>query len=392
MIRLTFTLIALASPSLAQDVCAVALQSNAFNTFDQTVSNNIAFEKKEEICSRDYENSEEFRSSARSGGFSLSYAGVGIGASGGKSSGGGKVHFREEEFCKSSQDEFAQEYFSNTSVKVADVALRAWSNCIENTRKNSLWLEYKISGDGTGMTGTIYRTISSGPTTLKITSLQVHPSSLADKVNCSIENKLWTVNDFSSGKVATTDTTKEIVACTKPTDKTVRIAFGTDGDSLTWVEMPSVEEATNNVVEELRSQLLALSAKMTGSLNELKETDVSIRQAPLSMEPLHMSPQIQAQAACTAIGAGSGKWITAIPRTCKASTSSCSEICSSIKSRTADSQITGSPTHAVIGALHVYSNGPTNSADRVGLKTYTYSPGDWSRRFCGPNYCCCSSR
>lgn len=382
----------LASPIFAQDVCAVALRSNAFNTFDQTVSNNIAFEKKEEICSRDYESSEEFRNSARSGGFNLSYAGFGVGASGGKSSGSGKVHFREEAFCQASQDEFAQEYFSNTSVRVADVALRAWSNCIENTRRNSLWLEYKISSDGTGMTGTIYRTISSGRTTLKITSMQVQPSTLASEVNCSIENKLWTVNDFADGEAVTTDTTREIVACTKPSDKTVRVAFGTDGDSLTWVEMPSIEDVGNNEVEELRSQLLALSSTMTDALNDLKETDATIRRERLLMGQLSMSSQIQAQAACTAIGVGSAQWITAIPRVCSADASSCSEICASIKSRTSDPQILNSSTHAAVGALHVYSNAPTNDVGMVGLKTFTYVSGNLSSRFCGPNYCCCSSR
>lgn len=380
------------TPVFAQDACSVALRSNAFNTFDQTVSNSIAFEKKEDLCRRNYSNKEEFRNSARSGGFSLSYGGLGLGASGGKSAGSGKVHFREEKFCESSQDEFSQEYFSNTSVRVADVALRAWSECIANTRKNSLWLEYKVADDGTGMTGTIYRTISSGPTTLKITSMQVHPSDLSNQVNCSIENKLWTAADFAKGETVTTDTTKEIVACTKPKEKTVRIAFGTDGDSLTWIEMPSVGEAENNQVEELRTQLLALSSRLTSTVNELKATDEAIRQEPTLMDQLRMSPQIQAQAACVAIGAGSGRWITAIPRTCNADTSSCEEICSSIKSRTSNRQILNSASLSVIGALHIYKNSPTSTIGKVGLKTYSYSSGDWSRRFCGPNYCCCSAR
>lgn len=277
MVRYIFALFVSATPILAQDVCSVALQSNAFNTFDQTINNNVAFEKKEEICSRDYENSEEFRNSARSGGFSLSYAGFGLGASGGKSSGTGKVHFREESFCQASQDEFAQEYFSNTSVRVADVALRAWTDCIETTERNSLWLKYNIAGDGTGMTGTIYRTISSGPTTLKITSMQVHPSTLAGDVNCSIENQLWTVEDFANGAEVTTDTTSEIVACTKPSDKTIRVALGTDGGSLTWVEMPSNEQMTEDKADVLEAKFLAYTAVTNAKLERLSEENNRLR-------------------------------------------------------------------------------------------------------------------
>jgi len=233
------------------DVCRVALESNAFNTFDQTVSNRIAFEQKEELCRRDYSSAEEFRNSARSGGFNLSYAGVGLGASGGRSSGEGRVHFREEAFCRASQQDFFQEYQATTSVRIGDVALRAWSECIRTTNENSLWLHYTVQPDGTGMTGTLRRTIRTGPTNLRITSMQVQPDFLSDEVRCIVAGRMFTPSSLSESGPIETQTTSEIVSCTKPHEQTVRVALATDGGSLTWITMPSAEERHQTEVESL---------------------------------------------------------------------------------------------------------------------------------------------
>lgn len=246
----------------ASDFCRVALESNAFNTSDQHIISKIAFEKKEDLCSREYKNSEEFRSAARSGGFSVGFRGFDIGRSRGKSTSTGKVHFKESSFCQADEEQFSQEYKKHTKVKVADVALNAWRDCIEDTKKTSLWLEFEVPNDGTGMTGTISRTIAAGKTTLKITSMAVQPNDLQDSVSCTIEGRTFKKSELEKNPIVT-DTVSEEVECTKPTDKTVRIAFGTDGNSLDWVKMPSLKKVKDNDIEDLKTEIQELSNQIT---------------------------------------------------------------------------------------------------------------------------------
>lgn len=277
-----------AGAAFSQDVCAIALQSNAFNTSDEIVSNKIAFEKKSELCSKEYSNKEEFQSAVRNSGFSLSYAGVGVGYSGGKASSGSKVDFQEESFCSANQDQFAQEYFSNTRVKVADVALKAWTDCINTTKSTSLWLDYDLPNDGTGMTGKIYRTISIGKTNLEITDLQVQPVSLNKEVKCTIENIVFDSEYFNDGKKISTNTTEENFSCTKPTNKSVRIGLGTDGGSLAWIEMPSVEAKKLNELDNLNASLLSLTNTTSASIENLNlrlnqaSTDLARQEAKIA--------------------------------------------------------------------------------------------------------------
>jgi len=104
-------------------------------------------------------------------------------------------------------------------------------------------------------------------------------------------------------------------------------------------------------------------------------------------------PQIQAQAICTAIAYRDRPgWSTAVPRTCSASYPSCAEICADLKNRSDDAQVDSSPQRHTYGALHIYSGNPaTSQAGITGLKTFIYPAGEFGRRFCGPNFCCCKS-
>lgn len=107
-----------------------------------------------------------------------------------------------------------------------------------------------------------------------------------------------------------------------------------------------------------------------------------------SWAPAALMGQIQAQASCTAL-ARPDSWATAIPRTCSADTPTCTEICETISSRTADSQVLSAGNNVCSGSLHIYENSPADAADQVGLKTFRYS--SCGRGGCGANYCCCSS-
>lgn len=153
----------------------------------------------------------------------------------------------------------------------------------------------------------------------------------------------------------------------------------------------TVAECAQEAVEAAE----AASGQVSVLEGRLKKLEEALEQKPwgqTDMTKVSPSVQVQAQATCTAIGNGTASWITAVPRACNDSTPSCTEICSTLAARTDDPQLKAARSHSVIGALHVYGNEPAKALGRVGLKTHTYASSTWGNRYCGPNYCCCSSK
>ena len=380
----------LVSAQSPDSVCSVVLQSNTFNVLDEEITANVAFAKRDQICSRDYASSSEFRKTAASGGFRLLYNGFGLGASGGKASGSGRYHFREEAFCKDSRADFDQAYSLKRREVYAGAALAAWTECINTSRKNSLWLAYTISPDGTGMTGHIFRTLNTGRTQIKITSMQVHPDVHATEVRCDIENRTISVAYFRQHREGLKlDTTKEAISCTKPANIRASVSFDTDGSSLNFVRLESAKNVESARLEQLQSDIARFRASTETLAKKLNATAAQ----QLNMWHLNFTTQNQAQGSCVAIARARNKfgWVTAVARTCSAQAPTCSSICSTLKSRTTDQQLLDCKKHELIGSLHVYEDQPTGVLDRVGLKTFVYDDSAGARPFCGPNYCCCIS-
>lgn len=258
----------------SSDVCSIALQSNAFNTSDRRLSSLIALEQREEICRRSYSSVEEFRAAARSGGFSLSYAGVGLGASGGRSDAQGRLSFSEERFCSENEVAFTQQYDLSEVVTVADVALQAWTRCVEVTRRNSLWLSYTVSADGTGMFGTITRTIDGSASNLarailRITDLQVQPDDHVGTVRCHIAGQSFTQESIRAAGGFETTSAREEISCTKPDNVDVRIALQSDAGGLSWIELPSRETVEITDVN-------VLAQRLEGTLMRLADAEAAI--------------------------------------------------------------------------------------------------------------------
>lgn len=248
-------------PAYAEDFCDIALTSGAFNTSDERESLKIMYEQKEDICRKEYNSSEEFRGAAKSGGFNLSYAGIGLGASGGSSTNKGKLSFASEDFCQASEEEFSKEYSSYQFVSSADAALRAWSGCVKDTKKNALWLSYDLNADATGFSGTMYRTAAEGRADLLINSMQVTPDSRAGEISCQIGNSKVNV-DYFNDKSVKADTFSVNLQCTKPEDVSVKISFGTDQAALGWVVLPSKSAARETDLEGLSKQIIRLEGEL----------------------------------------------------------------------------------------------------------------------------------
>ena len=148
-------------------------------------------------------------------------------------------------------------------------------------------------------------------------------------------------------------------------------------------------EALVAKIKQLETDLAKLEEKGLSLANRVTEAEY----LPRRMEQLRVSPQIQAQAACTALSGHSGSYISAVPRHCTDSTPSCNEICTTVGGRSDHGGIRDkAKTHKTVGAIHIYENTPSDNTNRTGLVTYIYQQDSWDNRFCGPNFCCCESR
>jgi len=254
--------------AIADDVCDIALTSGAFNTSDYAQSSRLLLKKKDDVCKTDYNTQSEAESAGKQSGGSIGYGGLSLGLSDAKQTSGEKWSIADSEFCRASAEEL--DSFTSTIVKqqVADVALRAWSECIDKT--NKLYVKYSLSPDGTGMTGTIYRSVSLDSGFGNITG--VMSSDPKVDVNCHIGTKPIEVNKARSIRI---DKGKIGISCNKSADVSVRIALNTDVGDQEWISIPSraeqkqsTIEAANDAINQLRKQIASLNEQITKNRQE----------------------------------------------------------------------------------------------------------------------------
>lgn len=236
----------------AEDVCDVALTSRAFNTTQANVSENIAYAKRDDVCNSTYSSLQEAQNAAKSAGFNLSYAGIGIGANGDKASSDTRVDIRSTDFCRATAEDFKRAFSSNYNQQVADAALIAWSDCVE---KNSsrLSVSYTMSSDGQYFAGTIVRTAATGSLLSTISGISVVGAPNAS-VLCNIGGQ-----DVRPGKLnVPITTTRTAFGCRKSKDAGVMITVQTSGDSLPPIHMPSKLQLNAARFDEMDARLNSL--------------------------------------------------------------------------------------------------------------------------------------
>lgn len=243
----------LAAPSaFAQSVCDVSLTSRAFNVTQLSTSENIAMAKRDDLCNREYSSLEEAQNSAKSAGFNVSYAGVGVGASGAKQSGSSKVQIKDTEFCRATADDFKRSFSSNYNQQITDAALQAWTSCIERN-SNQLSISYFISKDGQYFSGTIIKTATTGALASTITGISV-AGSAAKNVDCNIGGVA-----VKPGKIAIPiDSTRTTFSCKKSTKDDVAIGVQTSSDALPPIHLPSEAAIRADRFDAIEARLSSL--------------------------------------------------------------------------------------------------------------------------------------
>lgn len=238
-----------ASGASAQISCDVALTSRAFNVTTSSVAENIAFSRRDDICRATYNSLEEAKGAAKNAGFNVSYAGIGIGASGAKTTSNNRTDISSTDFCQATAEDFKRSFSSTYDQQIADAALSAWTHCVEKN-SNALYISYTISTDGQYFSGTIIKTVSLGPFLSTISGIAAVGMS-PNKVECNIGGL-----SYKPGKLnVPITTTRTVFGCRKLADEGVLISVQTTGDALPPISMPSRKELSENRFNEIETRL-----------------------------------------------------------------------------------------------------------------------------------------
>lgn len=365
-------------------LCDLALKSGAFNTNDYAQTANVMMQKKDEVCRSEFNSQGEAISSARKSGGSFGYGGFTLGASDARQTASGKWSVADSKYCHAKAEEL--DSFTNTRVQqqVADIALEAWSDCINKVETNKLFVKYKLHPDGSGMTGTIIRNLRKGAIG-KITGIMTSVGkSEENQVACKIGTTPIETDKLLDIQIEKSDIA---ISCSKSKDKNVSIALTTSQEDTDWILLPSRTEQVQSVTDN----------KIARTDSRITQTDSRVAQleARLTTEKFGSShqvlAQVLAQASCTALGSVKS-WIFAVPRDCKDPQSfpSCAEICKGLSSQ--DKQVAEHKVElTAFSSLHIYDTEPAKGFHSLGLKTSKYGNEGTTATYCGPNFCCCGA-
>lgn len=263
---LVFVITCYANIATADQLCDTVLKSGAFNTSDYAQTSSFLLRKRDDVCKSDYNSVAEATSAAQQGGASIGYGPFSFGAAEAKQTSSGRYSIADSRFCRASAEDI--DSFTSTRAKsqVTDIAVNNWLECVKNTQTNKLFIRYSENTDGTGITGTIIRTIGDdGGAMGRITGIS--SSDPAQDIACRIGTKNVIVNkeydlQIEKGKTA--------FSCKKQANKSLKIALITSQGDPEWILMPSAAEqkqrtidAVNDAVNALRRQLEATVPKGT---------------------------------------------------------------------------------------------------------------------------------
>ena len=240
----------------ADNVCDIALTSGAFNTSDYAQNSRLVFKKKDDVCKSEYNSQSDAYSAGEQSGGSIGYGGFSLGLSDAKQKSNQKWSISDSKLCQASAQDL--ESFTSTFAKqkVADTALKAWSECIDKT--NKLNLKYSLVPEGTGMTGIIVRTVSDGGGFGSITGIMSSDPKV--DISCRIGTQTVEINKMTTIKF---DKGSTGISCNKPADASVSISLNTDVGDTAWIELPSLAEQKKTSVESVNDAVNQLRLKLT---------------------------------------------------------------------------------------------------------------------------------
>jgi len=244
------------SPALYASVCDVALTEKAYDINKANIRSTIMLAERDALCERQYSNAGEANSSARSGGFGVTFKKFSASGSRAKQNSNGKWDISEEEFCTSSARDLNTNFFDGSESIIASIAVKAWRDCVTNAQSNDLYMEYEISPDGNYFTGELKVTAKTGPLKREIKGITTGGTGKKE-LSCNIGGRNVTPEDVLEKPVLVAEAGTGVV-CEKVPDTGVSVSIQTNAGSLPFVHLPSPEDRDIIALEELKKRVMDL--------------------------------------------------------------------------------------------------------------------------------------
>ncbi|SEL93798.1 hypothetical protein SAMN04489760_10163 [Syntrophus gentianae] len=263
----------------AASECDAVWDSGAFNKSRYAESASLLLKKKDAACSQNYQNKGEAEEAAKKAGGE-----IGIGSWSFQGAEAEKIAETTWSISKSSLclNASAEELASFTSIQaksqVTDLAVRAWSDCIERSETNKLFVEYTTLIDGTGMTGWLisHPDRADGYGTIKDVAI-TNLTAKDQPVTCLIGGRRVIVNkDFRGCNIPITKD-RTAISCTKNPRKSINIALKTDQVAPPGIiAMPSLANEIQTRINEVNDAVHALRIQLMQSVQRLSSESVRI--------------------------------------------------------------------------------------------------------------------
>ena len=252
----SITIMLVFSPSmLLADECKDVLTTKAFNTTDYQTSAKLLLNKRSEACSKIYDSKGEANSSGRSIGADIGFKGFSFGGNYAKQTANNKWSISDSDVCNKLAEAIDSAESTNLKTQVTDLALKSWSSCISESKRDALYLEYSINPDGTGFSGTINRSVGNGAFGA-ITGIQESTKGVLE--SCTIGNYAFEpTKEFTTQRI---NKARINISCTKNKNKSFKISILTDQGDLPWVWLPTEVEKEATDLENLKLSLNSLKS------------------------------------------------------------------------------------------------------------------------------------
>lgn len=262
-------------PALAQAIdCGQVLNNNLINTRSVSVSESIIANMKADICSSEFESSEQAQTYMRSGGWSLNVFGYFDNAlTDNKSRGSSDYDVRRSDFCNKSASELSRSLGTEYEEANGQFALEAFERCVELRSADTIYVDYELIGSGQGqlVAGNINRFKAQDAGSLRyfLQGFSTTPQNAG--VQCKFLSRPIPA-DVSVENPVSVDATPAGFSCEKTEDKSVIIDIQTSEGSFRVVA-PSSEAEEETAIDVLRAEVSGLSS----DIDELRDQNVELQ-------------------------------------------------------------------------------------------------------------------
>lgn len=236
-------------------VCDIVLTEKAFNTTDYSQTSRIMLKKRDDVCRSEYDSAQEAYSSAQQAGGSLGYGPWSVGLSDAHQNSKGKYTVSDSRFCKASAEELSSYTDTSFRQQVADIAVSAWLSCIRTFKNNQLFIHYTLNNDGSGITGSIFRSVANHGSFGSVTGITVNSNKLKviKGLSCKIDTQDIPVNQKINIQLLKTPTSFD---CIKDSNTEMSISLVTSEGNQGWIVLPTRSEVKKSQYQPGNSKLV----------------------------------------------------------------------------------------------------------------------------------------